>query len=122
MNRINLIAAAALAFAAATPVLAAGEARYEFPAASTSTLTRAEVKAQLVAARGAGHIAQGERSVVIADTGTPLTRAQVVAETLEAIRVGAISRHEQSEQPTAAQLDSIRMAGQRALAMQVASR
>jgi hypothetical protein len=123
MNRINLIAAAALAvaFSAATPVFAAGEATYELPVAATSTLTRADVQAQLFAARAAGHVAHGERSVVIAEVGTPLTRAQVRAETLEAIRIGAIDRHEDSTQPTAAQLESIRLAGQRALAMQMAS-
>jgi len=43
-----------------------------------------------------------------------------VAETLEAIRVGAIARGEQSQFPTAMQLDNIRHAGLRALAMQMA--
>lgn len=51
-----------------------------------------------------------------------LTRAQVRAETLEAIRLGVIARGEQSVLPTAAQLESIRVAGERARSMMLASR
>ena len=100
----------------------AGEVEPDYPMAFTSTLSRAQVKADAVRARALGHIAIGERSYVVAETGPALTRAQVVAETLEAIRVGAIDRHEHNQVATAMQLESIRQAGLRAVAMTVASR
>ena len=100
----------------------AGEVEPDYPMAFTSTLSRAQVKADAVRARAVGHIAISERSYVVADTGPGLTRAQVVAETLEAIRVGAIDHHEHNQFPTAMQLESIRQAGLRAVAMTVASR
>ena len=100
----------------------AGEVEPDYPMAFTSTLSRAQVKADAVRARAVGHIAIGERSYVVADTGPGLTRAQVVAETLEAIRVGAIDHHEHNQFPTAMQLESIRQAGLRAVSMAVASR
>ena len=100
----------------------AGEVEPDYPMTFTSTLSRAQVQADAMRARAAGHIAIGERSYVVAETGPGLTRAQVVAETLEAIRVGAIDRHEHSQFATATQLESIRQAGLRAVAMTVASR
>jgi Domain of unknown function (DUF4148) len=117
--------AAAFAVAAVTTFGAgsalATETSLDLPVVYTSTVSRAEVHAEALRARAAGQIEHGELSVVIADTGPALSRAQVKAETLEAIRVGAISRHEQSVLPTAAQLDSIRLAGLRAVAMTMAS-
>ncbi len=123
MNTKTLFAAAfaAIATLGATSALADG-ATYEFPTTTTSTVSRADVKAETLRARAVGRIAEGERSIVITDSGPSLTRAQVVAETLEAIRIGAISRHEQSVSPTAAQLESIRQAGLRAITMTMASR
>ena len=100
----------------------AGEATPDYPVAYSSTLTRAEVQAEALRARAAGHIAIGERSYVVADTGTPLTRAQVLAELHEAVRLGAISDGERNVFPTAMQLESIRLAGLKALAMTMASR
>jgi hypothetical protein len=96
-------------------------ATYEYPVVSTSVVSRAEVQAETLRARAAGLIAHGDRNVLIADTGVALTRAQVKAETLEAIRLGAISRHEQNVEPTAVQLERIRQAGLKALAMTMAS-
>jgi hypothetical protein len=124
MNRKTL-AIAALAFFAAGASTAAGitgEATPDYPMAFSSSLTRAQVQQATLAARAAGQIVQGEQSVVVEHRGTALTRAQVRAETLEAIRIGAIAGGEHSVLPTAAQLDSIRMAGERALSMSVASR
>jgi hypothetical protein len=89
--------------------------------ALTSAVSRADVQAETLRARAAGLIAYGERNVVVADSGPALTRAQVKAETLEAIRVGAIDRHEHNVAPTAAQLDSIRMAGLKAALVTMAS-
>ena len=100
----------------------AGEVEPDYPMAFTSTLSRAQVKADAVRARAVGHIAIGERSYVVAETGPGLTRAQVVAETLEAIRIGAIDHREHTQFATAMQLESIRQAGLRAVAMTVASR
>jgi hypothetical protein len=121
----NRFFAAAFAVAAATTLGAgsalANETSLDYPVVYTSNVSRAEVQAEALRARAAGLIAQGELSVVIADTGPALTRAQVKAETLEAIRVGALSRHEQSVVPTTAQLDNIRMAGLRAVAITMAS-
>jgi hypothetical protein len=52
-----------------------------------------------------------------------LTRAQVRAEAAEALRVGAISVGDREHAlPTAEQLDSIGMAGAKALSMTLASR
>jgi Domain of unknown function (DUF4148) len=123
MNRKTLITVAiALIGAAAGTVASACEASYDYPAAFTSTLSRADVRAETLRAIAAGEVQRGEQSVVIEAKGAPLSRAQVVAETLEAIRIGAIARGEHNVFPTEAQLDSIRMAGQRAVAMQTAMR
>lgn len=122
MNTKTLFAVAFAALATlGTASAASGEATYDYPVAFTSSVTRAEVQAELFRAQAAGEVATGERSVVIADTGPALSRAQVRAETLEAIRVGAISRGEQSTSPTLAQLESIRLAGAKAVAMTMAS-
>jgi hypothetical protein len=64
---------------------------------------------------------QGEAFYFPEPVGEAKTRAQVRAETLEAIRVGAISRGERYEFPSAQQLESIRMAGLRALDPTVAA-
>jgi hypothetical protein len=90
--------------------------------AYTSTVSRADVSADAVRARAAGLVAQGELSVVVADSGPTLSRAQVKAETLEAIRVGAISHGEKDTALTAQQLESIRLAGVKAVSMTLASR
>ena len=100
----------------------AGETTPDYPIAFTSARTRAEVKAETLRARAAGHIASGERSHVVADTGPALTRVQVLAELHEAVRLGAISDGERSVVPTAMQLESIRQAGLKALTMTMASR
>jgi hypothetical protein len=57
-----------------------------------------------------------------ADGAAGVTRQQVVAETIEAVRVGAISRHEKNSFPTQGQLESIRMAGQHVPPSMMASR
>jgi hypothetical protein len=51
-----------------------------------------------------------------------LSRAQVIAETLEARRLGLIANGEQTVIPSAAQLERVRLAGQRAAAMALAAR
>jgi hypothetical protein len=61
MNTTKLIAALALSFAASGAALAQ-EATYEYPQASTSTVTRAQVLAELQQARADGtlHITEGQ--------------------------------------------------------------
>lgn len=86
-----------------------------------STISRADATAAALQAR-AGRPAQSEAQTFAALTAGGLTRAQVVAETIEAIRVGAIGRGEHNVFPTAKQLESIRLAGLKALPMTVASR
>jgi Domain of unknown function (DUF4148) len=126
MNTKNFFAAAVAAIAAITTLGAgsahANDAGFEYPVAVTSTVSRADVKAEALRARAAGLIAQGELSIVIADTGPSLTRAQVKAELAQALRIGAIDDGERSVTPTAAQLESIRLAGLRAVVMTMASR
>jgi hypothetical protein len=97
----------------------ANEVSFELPMVYTSTVSRADIHADALRAKWTS---RGERNIVVTNTGPALTRAQVKAETLEAIRVGAIDRHEQSVAPTADQLESIRQAGLRAVVMTMASR
>ncbi len=89
---------------------------------SKSTVSRMDVLLELARARKAGELNHIETSFVPAPTGMPLTRAQVKAELLEAIRIGAIEHGERSVAPTAEQLELIRLAGVRAIMMNVATR
>jgi len=81
--------------------------------------TRAEVVVETVAASQAGLIARNDADVQrIAGMGFQpyKSRTQVAAETLEARRLGLIAYGEMSmPEATPAQLESIRVAGQRAL-------
>jgi hypothetical protein len=104
---------------AAGPV---GEVDVQLPLAVSSTVTRAEVRAAALQARADGPLSAGDyielkQSAFVSS----LTRAQVRAETLEAIRLHAIGQGEHNHLPTQQQLDSIRMAGERAVMMKVAS-
>lgn len=114
MNTFKTLALALVTFTAAgaavadDPTIAAQEP-------TTSVVSRSEVHQAAAQARSAGQIVAGEASFVTAPTGMAPTRAQVIAETLEAIRLGAIERGEQSGVLSAAQLERIRMAGQNAL-------
>jgi hypothetical protein len=100
----------------------AGDISEDYTPAFTSTLTRAEVVAATLQARAAGRIPGGEQFTFVEDHGPGLSRAQVRAETLEALRLGAIGVHEKNLFPTAAQLESIRMAGLGTVPMAMASR
>lgn len=139
MNRKNLlsIAAAVIAIVGAGTAFAGdsrsttshacstadhGDRDYGAPCtpAAASMLTRAQVRAETEAAVRAGLLHDGDYDARAERRFMPtLTRAQVKAETLEAIRLGVIGGGDQDmrERPTAAQLESIRMAGQRALKM-----
>ena len=79
-----------------------------------STLNRAEVQAQAIAARNAGLIASGEFTpVIVAQNTSTLTRAQVSAEAAEAQKLGLINTGEITVLPTPGQLEQVRLAGLR---------
>jgi|GEM_PF-1609029 hypothetical protein len=81
-----------------------------------STLNRAEVQAQAIAALDAGLIASGDFApVIVADSTSTLTRGQVRAEAVEAQKLGLITRGEVTVLPTPVQLEQVRLAGLRAV-------
>ena len=82
-----------------------------------SSKSRAEVVADLRAAQAAGQVpVPGELGVKFVDAPSIKPRAQVVAETLEARRLGLITYGELGpKQPTPAQERQIEMAGKQAL-------
>jgi len=79
----------ALSFALSSIAAVASEATV-FPDHGKSTLTRAEVRAQVDTARAAGTLISGEVTRFVGDTGEPRTRSAVRAETLEAIAAGQV--------------------------------
>jgi hypothetical protein len=90
--------------------------------AQQSTRTRAEVRQAAVQARAAGLINDGESYRVPERFIVVKSRAEVHAETLEAIRLGAISHGELSYVLSDMQLMDIEKAGKRARAMTLALR
>lgn len=86
------------------------------------TKTRAEVRAELLAAQRAGEIAYGEVGIdraLFANVKSEKSRAQVRAETLEARRLGLLDTYADRGEPiaiTPAQAELIRQAGLRAVA------
>ena len=81
-----------------------------------STLSRAEVRAEAVAARDAGLITSGEFApIIVAENTSSVTRAQVRAEAAEAQRLGLLTTGEITVLPTPAQLEQVRLAGLRAV-------
>jgi len=114
-------------FIAAASILAAGSAfaqdvTFELPMHVSSTLTRAEVRADAIAARRAGLIQTGQLDTVTVASTSLKTRAQVQAEAREAVRLGLVDRGENVAVITAAQAESIRMAGLAVLPMVVGAR
>ncbi|WP_332740034.1 DUF4148 domain-containing protein [Hydrogenophaga sp.] len=84
--------------------------------AQNAPLTRAEVQAQAIAARDAGAFDHIDTQPLVVPTGVGKSRAQVVAETAEAHRLGLLDVSE-SEFPkiaTPQQAEQIRQAGLRA--------
>ncbi len=86
-----------------------------------STQSRAEVVAQLQAAQRAGAIPRGEGLGAPVAQST-LSRAQVVAEAREAQRLGLLGGGEVLSFATPAQAEQIQMAGERAVAVQLAGK
>jgi hypothetical protein len=106
--------------AAATTVFAtfgafAQEATVQPASVSSAAVSRADVHAQAVSALAAGQVQFGEASVAPATRPVSVTRLQVVAETLEAKRLGLSGVGEgPSQLPTQAEVSQIRTAGERA--------
>jgi hypothetical protein len=98
MTRKNLLAAALLAVAG-TSAFAGGEfdplRDYHLPTVQ-STLTRAEVKADVARARAAGELRSDRDDRLFVDNvaGSSLTRAQVKAEVAAAIADGSIENYD----------------------------
>lgn len=107
--------------ALAATAASAQEATPDYPTAFTSTVSRAEVVAQLVLARAGGHIAQGEASFEMAEkVASVTTRAEVRAEAIEARRLGLIVQGDaQVREAAASELELVRLAGLRARNAQV---
>jgi hypothetical protein len=105
----------AAAVVLAGPVLAEGGTP-DHPQPFTSTVSRAEVRAEAIAAARAGLLSQGEATVVAETFVATKTRAQVLAEMHEARRLGLIAPGE-ADWPVAtpAQAEQIRLAGLRAV-------
>jgi hypothetical protein len=92
----------------------------------TSTLSRAEVRAEALAARDAGRFELGDGQVIVAGKAADssnsatqyaaggATRAQVRAEAAEALRLGYFNGGEITQFPSAEQAEQVRMAGLRA--------
>jgi hypothetical protein len=117
MNTTTRIAAAAFAlFAASTSFAIEGTQDFPVPAYSAGT-SRAAVVAQVKNAP-AQYIGEASAAPVAVST---LERARVVAEAREALRLGLIGPSESVPAPTAAQIEQIRVAGERAVAQNVAA-
>jgi len=82
-----------------------------------STQSRAEVRADTAAAARSHALDGSEASFTVKpSSGSGLTRAQVMAEAREAMRLGLIPMHDgDSRTPTAQEREQIRQAGQRAI-------
>lgn len=124
MTPRSLIAATlVVAFAGAGSAFAQ-EGTQDFPSAQQlSTKSRAEVRAELLAAQRDGTLQlnrYGEASAAPLAAST-LTRAQVVAETREAQRLGLVGADEQGLRvATPAQAEQIHAAGLRAITQHTA--
>lgn len=119
MNSKLVIATALVAFAGVGSAFAQ-EGTQDFPAAQgLSTMSRADAKAATdTALRNAPRTTQS--STVVAASNPALTRAQVMAEAREAVRLGLAPSNEGTRAATEADLESIRVAGQRAVSAALA--
>jgi hypothetical protein len=121
----TLLAAVALSFAA-------GAARAESPTIApeidgfVAQKTRAEVRSELAQALREGRVARNDfdkQRLALEPIGLGKSRAQVVAETREAARLGLLGVGEYGAiPPTAEQLRLIALADERAMAVHLAAR
>jgi len=88
---------------------------HRYPSYSASSTSRAAVASDTIAALRAGQIQYGEASRFVDPVGVGVPRAQVVAETREAMRLGLLNPTEAVPKfATPAQLEQIRLAGLKA--------
>jgi hypothetical protein len=116
MNRTTLIAAATafIALAGAGSAFAV-EGTQEFTTQTLSTQSRDDVRSEVAAAARAGTLIRGEASAAPVPSSTQ-SRAVVVAETREALRLGVVGANEaEIRTATPAQQEAIRLAGLRAV-------
>jgi len=122
------VAAAAAALLTALPATAAvgsgeGTPGYAHETANTSrssSVARAEVRAEVRRAQAQGLLVAGEIGLPVAESLSLASRTQVRAEAAEAQRLGLLARGERSVVFTAPQLALIKAAGERATATVVA--
>jgi hypothetical protein len=69
-------------------------AEYEYPRTITSSVSRAEVRAELARAAANGELVAGEQSYVAPAQGRALSRAEVLAELDQALRNNELARGE----------------------------
>lgn len=93
MNTLKLAAVAAATLVVSLSALAEG-ATYEYPRHSDSSLTRAEVLADLDAAQAMGMLTSGEQSFAAPRTGRALSRSEMRAELATALANDELSRGE----------------------------
>jgi hypothetical protein len=93
MNKLLIAVAAAATLATSVSAFAA-DAIYEYPQPATSTVTRAEVRAELARAVALGQVSYGEASYVPAEQGAALTRSEVRLALAEARRNNLIPHGE----------------------------
>jgi hypothetical protein len=110
----------ALALVAAGTAAFAEGGTYEYPTTVNSALTRGEVQADASRTLRAGPIVTGEAQDVASPVRSTVSRAQVIAEAREAQRLGLTIGGEASAEATPAQLRSIQLAGERAIAPRMA--
>lgn len=127
MNSRKLQFAALIAASLVAGSAFADGAEYDYPQAVHSTLSRAEVQAQTIAALRSGAVSrndfestpQAKADVVLASN---LQRVQVLAEAREARRLGLIAEGDGSAPvATPAQLEQVRLAGVHAVQNHLAS-
>jgi len=122
MNTRTVIATALIALAGAGSAFAQEGTQDFRDLSSLSTQGRAEVRADLLNAQHAGVIPSGDASFAPAPDST-LTRTRVVAELHEAQRLGVADASNEGEFriATPAEQAAIHLAGERAVAEQMAS-
>lgn len=115
---IALQSAIAAAVIVAAPLASAEQWTEPLAAPITSSVSREAVRQEAIAANAArAHSGvSGETALepVVQPFTSTVSRAQVRAEAAEAVRLGLFNRYEDQSVVSAAQLERIRMAGQRA--------
>lgn len=107
--------------AVAQSALAEGDS-YQYPQPIVSPNSRAQVRADAIAAARADQIEHGEATYVLTSkrSGSSLSRAEVRAEAIEARRLGLMAHGEApAREPTAAELMAVQQAGLNALSFKI---